>query len=148
MRLKPICISVIWCFIVVLLHVRDMVRNKLLGKRSMFKRAVPLDVAPERRTQRFSPIFGPGDRFCELNFSFWELKFCLQAVRERNIKSGSQSFRVVQSPLVLPSRKCFASLRDKFLLVSQIKMIFICDTKRNLSHNEAKHRVTPRVVAS
>ena len=33
-------------------------------------RAVPLDAVPERRTQRCSPRFRPGDRFCELSFRY------------------------------------------------------------------------------
>ena len=42
--------------------------------------AVPLDVAPERRTERCSPRFRPGDRF-------WSQvsDTCRQAVRERNV---------------------------------------------------------------
>ena len=41
---------------------------------------VPLDVAPERRTERCSPRFRPGDRF-------WSQvsDACRQAVRERNV---------------------------------------------------------------
>ena len=31
---------------------------------------VPLNAAPERRTKRWSPRFWPGDRFCELSFSY------------------------------------------------------------------------------
>ena len=34
------------------------------------KKAVPLDVVPERRTKRCSPRFRPGDRFCELSFRY------------------------------------------------------------------------------
>ena len=34
------------------------------------KRAVPLDVVPERRTKRCSPRFRSGDRFCELSFRY------------------------------------------------------------------------------
>ena len=33
-------------------------------------RAVPLDAVPERRTERCSPRFRPGDRFCELSFRY------------------------------------------------------------------------------
>ena len=42
--------------------------------------AVPLDVAPERRTKRCSPRFRPGDRF-------WSQvsDTCRQALRERNV---------------------------------------------------------------
>ena len=42
--------------------------------------AVPLDVAPERRTERCSPRFRPGDRF-------WNQvsAACRQALRERNV---------------------------------------------------------------
>ena len=42
--------------------------------------AVPLDVAPERRTERCSPRFRPGDRF-------WSQvsDTCRQALRERNV---------------------------------------------------------------
>ena len=56
-------------------------RNKTLylhKKRKMS--AVPLDVAPERRTERCSPRFRPGDRF-------WSQvsDTCRQALRERNV---------------------------------------------------------------
>ena len=34
------------------------------------KRAVPLDVVPERRSKRCSPRFWPGDRFCGLSFRY------------------------------------------------------------------------------
>ena len=51
-----------------------MVRNPLLGKLRMrkfnTKRAVPLDVVPERRTKRCPPRFRPADRFCELSFRY------------------------------------------------------------------------------
>ena len=42
--------------------------------------AVPLDVAPERRTKQCSPRFRPGDRF-------WNQvsDTCRQALRERNV---------------------------------------------------------------
>ena len=42
--------------------------------------AVPLDVAPERRTKRCSPRFRPGDRF-------WSQvsDTCRQALRDRNV---------------------------------------------------------------
>ena len=41
--------------------------------------AVPLDVAPERRTERYSPRFRPGDRF-------WShgSETCRQAAKEIN----------------------------------------------------------------
>ena len=54
---------------------RNMVRISVLGKLRMLQqntnRAVPLDAVPEHRTERCSPRFRPGDRFCEL--SFWYL---------------------------------------------------------------------------
>ena len=34
------------------------------------KTTVPLDEVPERRTERCSPRFRPGDRFCELRFRY------------------------------------------------------------------------------
>ena len=34
------------------------------------KRTVPLDVVPERRTERCCPRFRPGDRFCEPRFRY------------------------------------------------------------------------------
>ena len=34
------------------------------------KTTVPLDVVPERRTERCSPRFRPGGRFCELRFRY------------------------------------------------------------------------------
>ena len=51
-----------------------MVRTLLLEILSMRKentnKAVPLDVVPERRTERCSPRFRPGDRFCDLSFRY------------------------------------------------------------------------------
>ena len=51
-----------------------MVRNSVQAKLRMRKqnsiRAVPLDAVPERRTERCSPRFRPGDRFCELSFRY------------------------------------------------------------------------------
>ena len=48
----------------------NMVRISSLGQLRMRKRntnrAVPLDAVPERRTERCSQRFRPGDRFCEL----------------------------------------------------------------------------------
>ena len=66
------------------LIVRQMKKQKqnktphLHKKRKMS--AVPLDVAPERRTKRCSPRFRPGDHF-------WSqvLDTCRQALRERNV---------------------------------------------------------------
>ena len=53
---------------------RNMVRAWAQGKRRMrnqnTKTTVPLDVAPERRTERCSPRFRPGGRFCELRFRY------------------------------------------------------------------------------
>ena len=34
------------------------------------KTTVPLDAVPERRTERCSPRFRPGGRFCELRFRY------------------------------------------------------------------------------
>ena len=49
--------------------------------------AVPLDVAPERRTERYSPRFRPGDRF-------WSQvsDTCRPALRERNVSPGPRPF--------------------------------------------------------
>ena len=48
--------------------------------------AVPLDVAPERRTERCCPRFRPGDRFWNQDSDT-----CRQAVRERSV--GPQTIR-------------------------------------------------------
>ena len=52
----------------------SMVRAPVLRKVRMRKwnanRAVPLDAVPERRTERCSPRFRLGDRFCELSFRY------------------------------------------------------------------------------
>ena len=49
-----------------------LVSNSVAGKMRMRKlnteRALPLDALPERRTERCSPRFRSGDRFCELSF--------------------------------------------------------------------------------
>ena len=51
-----------------------MVRNSVQAKLRMRKqntiRAVPLDAVPERRIERCSPRFRPGDRFCELSLRY------------------------------------------------------------------------------
>ena len=44
--------------------------RKLRMRKQNAKRAVPLDVVPERRTKRCSPRFRPGDRFCEPSFRY------------------------------------------------------------------------------
>ena len=52
----------------------NMVRPSVLGKMRMRKqnanRTIALDALPERRTERCSPRFRPGDRFCELSFRY------------------------------------------------------------------------------
>ena len=60
--------------------VGNSVLRKLRMRRLNTKRAVPLDVVPERRTKRCSPRFRPGGRF-------WSQvsDTCRQAVRERNV---------------------------------------------------------------
>ena len=71
-------------FILMCLIVWQMKKQKqdktlyLHKKRKMS--AVPLDVAPERRTERCSPRSRPGDRF-------WSQvsDTCRQALRERNV---------------------------------------------------------------
>ena len=50
--------------------VRASVQGKLRMRRQNTNRAVPLDAVPERRTERCSPRFRPGDRFCELSFRY------------------------------------------------------------------------------
>ena len=40
-----------------------------MGKQNT-KTRVPLDVVPERRTERFPPKFRPVGRFCELRFRY------------------------------------------------------------------------------
>ena len=54
--------------------------RKLRMRKEESKRAVPLDVVPERRTKRCSPRFRPGGRF-------WNQvsDTCCQAGRERNV---------------------------------------------------------------
>ena len=62
----------------------NMVRTSVLGELRMrqqnTKATVPLDVVPERRTERCSPRFRPGGRF-------WSQvsDTCRQAGRERNV---------------------------------------------------------------
>ena len=52
----------------------NMVRTRVSGNLRMreqnTKTTVPLDVVPERRTERCSPRFRPGGRFCELRFRY------------------------------------------------------------------------------
>ena len=50
--------------------VRTRVRGKLRMRKQNTKTTVPLDVVPERRTERCSPRFRPGGRFCELRFRY------------------------------------------------------------------------------
>ena len=49
-------------------------KTSVLGKLRMRKqntnKTVPLDAVPERRTERCSPRFRPGGRFCELRFRY------------------------------------------------------------------------------
>ena len=57
-----------------ILFTRNVVRTSVFGKLRMrtqnTKTTVPLDAVPERRTERCSPRFRPGDRFCELRFRY------------------------------------------------------------------------------
>ena len=50
----------------------NMVRTRVRGnlRKQNTKTTVPLDVVPERRTERCSPRFRPGGRFCELRFRY------------------------------------------------------------------------------
>ena len=50
--------------------VRTRVRWKLRMRKQNTKTTVPLDVVPERRTERFPPRFRPVGRFCELRFRY------------------------------------------------------------------------------
>ena len=50
--------------------VRTRVRGNLRMRKQNIKTAVPLEVAPERRTERFPPRFQPVGRFCELRFRY------------------------------------------------------------------------------
>ena len=50
--------------------VRARVRGKLRMRKQNNKTTVPLDVVPERRTERFPPRFRPVGRFCELRFRY------------------------------------------------------------------------------
>ena len=50
--------------------VRTRVRRNPRMRKQNSKTTVPLDVVPERRTERCSPRFRPGGRFCELRFRY------------------------------------------------------------------------------
>ena len=50
--------------------VRAQVQEILRMRKKNTNRAVPLDAVPERRTERCSPRFRPGDRFCEPSFRY------------------------------------------------------------------------------
>ena len=50
--------------------VRTRVRGNLRMRKQNTNTTVPLDVVPERRTERCSPRFRPGGRFCELRFRY------------------------------------------------------------------------------
>ena len=50
--------------------VRTRVRGNLRMPKQNTKTTVPLDVAPECRTKRFSPRFRPVSRFCELRLRY------------------------------------------------------------------------------
>ena len=50
--------------------VRTRVRGNLRMRKQNTKPTVPLDVVPERRTERFPPRFRPVGRFCELRFRY------------------------------------------------------------------------------
>ena len=50
--------------------VTTRVRGHLRMRKQNTKTTVPLDVVPERRTERCSPRFRPGGRFCELRFRY------------------------------------------------------------------------------
>ena len=50
--------------------VRTRVRVSLRMCKQNTKATVPLDVVPERRTERFPPRFRPVGRFCELRFRY------------------------------------------------------------------------------
>ena len=50
--------------------VRNRVRGNLRMRKQNTKTTVPLDVVPERRTERFPPRFRPVGRFCELRFRY------------------------------------------------------------------------------
>ena len=50
--------------------VRTRVRGNLRMRKQKTKTTVPLDVVPERRTERFPPRFRPVGRFCELRFRY------------------------------------------------------------------------------
>ena len=50
--------------------VRTRVRESLRMRKQNTKTTVPLDVVPERRTERFPPRFRPVGRFCELRFRY------------------------------------------------------------------------------
>ena len=50
--------------------VKTRVRGNLRMRKQNTKTTVPLDVVPERRTERFPPRFRPVGRFCELRFRY------------------------------------------------------------------------------
>ena len=50
--------------------VRTEARGNLRMRKQKTKTTLPLDVVPERRTERFPPRFRPVGRFCELKFRY------------------------------------------------------------------------------
>ena len=50
--------------------VRTRVRGNLRMRKQNTKTTIPLDVVPERRTERFPPRFRPVGRFCSLRFRY------------------------------------------------------------------------------
>ena len=77
--------------------------------------AVPLDVAPERRTKRCSPRFRPGGRF-------WSQvsDTCRQALRERNV--GHDIRPCVTDPFHLLHSICS---NYSFLFIYQLYQLFL-----------------------
>ena len=68
--------------------------------------AVPLDVVPERRTERFPPRFWPEGRFCELRFRY----LSPPTGREREISRPLDHMRkipFIHSARFIDSNNCY-----------------------------------------
>ena len=79
-------------------EIRTRVRGNLRMRKENTKTTVPLDVVPERRTERFPPRFRPVGRFCELRFRY----LSSPAGREGEISRPLDHFR--QIPFIHSAR--------------------------------------------
>ena len=73
-RVNPLTAWVVPMRLLALVHYFSLIITSVLGKLRMRKQntkiTVPLDAVPERRTERCSPRFRLGGRFCELRFRY------------------------------------------------------------------------------